>query len=290
MIGSNDSKNGLNFDQTNSIAQTLAEEVKKRFSVDPKQVSLCGFSGGAKVALVAGMNMQGISSIVYCGAGLPAQQISALPPGLGFVGVRDLNYTEVIETDEALQAKKNPHSIVQWNGKHEWPDSVSFQDAFYWIRFRAMENKTEPMDRELVNEFKKKNSKVQQNILDEWWRLKKMISFLNGIDDVSQYISTEEALIKKKEFAIANEKLKNDMDKERQMKQNYYDAVEQKDISWWKTEIERLRKEKGAMAAMDQRLLGYISLMCYSLSNSVIKLGNAVAAEKILTIYKLSEP
>jgi len=78
--------------------------------------SLCGFSGGAKVALVAGMNEQGIFLHCLLRSRIAPQQISALPPALGFAGVRDLNYTEVIETDEALQEKE----IFSLNSKVEW--------------------------------------------------------------------------------------------------------------------------------------------------------------------------
>jgi len=54
-----------------------------------------------------------------------------------------------------------------------------FRMLFIGLSFRAMENKTVPVDHELVNDFRKINSITEDkrdkllDPLDVWWRLKK---------------------------------------------------------------------------------------------------------------------
>ncbi len=68
LIGSNSSKNGLQMDAINHIANQLIEETKSRFSVDLKNFTLCGHSGGAKIALMIGAANRNITSVIYSGA------------------------------------------------------------------------------------------------------------------------------------------------------------------------------------------------------------------------------
>ena len=87
LMGSNNSKNGLQFDQTNAIANSLIAEAGAGFSSDQKRIALAGFSGGSKVAMVAASNHPELESVVYCGAAIPFETIQQLPPALGFAGV-----------------------------------------------------------------------------------------------------------------------------------------------------------------------------------------------------------
>jgi hypothetical protein len=237
------------------------------------------------------MNATGIKTVIYCGAGLPAgqfvQNTATIPPALGFAGVRDLNYTELIECDEALQQKNSPHCLVEWNGKHEWPDSLTFEEAFYWMEFRGLGKASSPQH---VQAFLQANSQVQKNTMEEWKRLKKLIAFLNGVTDVSKYISAHEALIKSKPFLDAIQKVKGEFAEETSRKQQYVRDIDEKDLTWWKGEVSRMQNVKGEKGVMNQRLLAYISLACYGLTNSAIKQGDKQAAEKILAIYQLVDP
>ena len=64
-----------------------------------------------------------------------------------------MNYTDVVLSAAELDAKKINHSLIEWKGKHEWPDSVVFEKAFYWCSFNAMRNKTIPVNKELVQNY-----------------------------------------------------------------------------------------------------------------------------------------
>lgn len=286
LMGSNDSKNGVTFDETNLIVQVLAAEAAERLNVDAKQISLAGFSGGAKVALVAASQPSSLLSIIYCGAGLP-QLPPQLPPAMAIAGLKDMNYTEVIQTDQQFENNHLRHALIEWNGKHEWSDSSTFENTFYWIRFRAMENKMQTVDESLVQDFIRQNSKPAPDPLREEMRLKKFIGFLNGVADISGYTSALSSLTKQKKYLIAREKQQSDVELESRMKQNYLECISLKDPLWWRDEVNHLRSSKSN--AMNDRILGYISLACYSYSNNALKQRDLSSAEKYLAIYALAD-
>lgn len=282
MIGSNDSRNGVTFDQTNLIVQSLVNEALQRFHPDGRLVSLAGFSGGAKVTLVAAAQINSLLSIVYCSAGLP--QIPAqLPPALGITGLKDMNYTEVVNTDRQFEDDKVSHALVEWNGKHEWCDTSTFENAFYWMNFRAMEKKIISVDTKLVTEFTRHNSHVLSNPLQEEMRFQKLVSFLNGTADVSEYQSKLSQLRKSKSFSAALDKQQHDLATESRMKENYIQCMDLNDLNWWHEETNKLKNSKSTPS--NDRILGYISLACYSYSNKALKQHDLARAERYLGIY-----
>ncbi len=294
LMGSNNSKNGLQFEQTNAIANNLLNEAASRYSVDQKRISFVGFSGGAKVALMNAASQTGLSSVIYCGATIPFDNIQQLPPALGFAGEGDLNYTEVMASGSTLTEKKIVHVIIEWKGKHEWPDSVSFEDAFFWCGFNAMRNKTVPVDQQLIRQYLGKKNKLlagNQNVLVQYNIYNQMIAFLKDLAAVSFYQLKIDAIVKTNSFRKEIQRKQNILQTESNLKQNYVQCFESKDENWWRSEIARMRKIKtGDQEKMYQRLLGYLSLASYSYSNNAIKQNNFPAARQFLAIYKLSDP
>jgi len=282
LMGSNDSKNGMQFNETTFILQSLYNEASQRIHADARQVSIAGFSGGAKATLVAATEIPPLLSIIYCSAGIP-ELPQQLPPALGITGLKDMNYTEVIETDKQLEKKHLQHSLIEWNGKHEWCDSATFQNAFYWMLFRAIEKKAAPVDKDLVQNFIKQNSRTNPDPLKEELRLQKMVAFLNGVSYVNGYQSGLQALRQQKVFMTALEKQGSDLEMESRMKQNYIECIDLKDLTWWHQEASRLKL--ATSNAMNARILGYLSLACYSYSSNAMKQQNYNAASKYLSIY-----
>ena len=294
LIGSNNSKNGMQFDQTNDIANKLIKEAAAMYSIDSKRISLAGFSGGSKVALVAAANHPELLSVIYCGAAIAFGDMKQLPAALGYAGEGDMNYSEVISSGSSLSEKMIEHFVIEWKGKHEWPDSLSFEDAFYWNSFIAMRNKLIVPSNELINQFLQRKMTLlirSQSILAQCNLYSQVITFLDGLADVKGYQQKMAALMKtdsfKKDFLIKQDLLQA----ESNMKENYLQCFEMKDESWWKDEITRMRNVKASdQEIMYKRLLGYLSLASYSYSNNAIKQNNFSAAQKFLSIYKLSDP
>ena len=233
LIGSNDSKNGMDMNATFEMANELIGEAKNVFSIDTNKIMLCGFSGGAKVALNAASQMNNISKVVYCGAALPIQNCNHPLQMLGFAGLKDMNYSEVVSFSMSNFPSFVKNYCVDWNGKHEWADEKTFEQAFYFLN-----NETEKLN---------------------------LIS-------------------------LTDDKIKM-LEQEQNTHQAYISSFQTEDMNFWEKEISRLNQQKAKdKTGLDERLLGYISLACYSYSNQMLQQNQLNDAEKILMIYKMADP
>ena len=68
-IGSNNSKNGNDWNVTQTIIQTLLSDAQNRLPIDTNRMYTCGFSGGAKVASYAALHNSKIKEVLAAGAG-----------------------------------------------------------------------------------------------------------------------------------------------------------------------------------------------------------------------------
>lgn len=230
LMGSNSSKNDLDFSTTTAIANHLVAEAKTRFRVNAGDITLAGFSGGAKVALVAAAANADVKNVVYCGAATPVQIAHALTL-IGFAGTSDMNYTDVVAFDTELKNLNAPHYLIEWEGKHEFPTAKIFKDVFLFIT----------------------------------------------TGNIPEY--------EKKQVTVSREKLAQ----EQSAKQQLIAAFQSQNLDWWKSQIQQMEKAK-KQDVMYSRLLGFISLACYSLSRQTLQQNNLTAAEKILAIYRLADP
>lgn len=182
LMGSNTSKNGVAFEITNVLASNLIGEAYNRFSVDQNKICLCGFSGGAKVALQSGSTNPLIKTIIYSGSKIeltPNHPITVL----GIAGTNDMNYTDLVSFDWDLSKTPIKHYLIEWNGKHEFPSAEVFNDAFEFLNTGSIPNydkKKVTTTKEKVEEEQniKKTyvAEIQSKDLD-WW--KKEIADLN---------------------------------------------------------------------------------------------------------------
>jgi dienelactone hydrolase len=231
LIGSNVSKNGMSVEQTNAVVNNLIADIKARFVINEKQIALCGFSGGAKVALLNAADNEDISSVIYCGAAIELPPTAGNFSLLGFAGKRDMNYTDVIIFDQSQNTSERKHCLIEHEGKHEWVDENTFENAFLFLENKADANKCFRLSRDMEGRL--------------------------GLEHSS--------------------------------KQVYSQALQTKDLSWWKTEIAKLNAKK-KNDLMCERLLGFISLACYSYTNNALQQNDLLVAEHLLAIYALADP
>lgn len=230
LMGSNISKNGMPLQQAQYAADNLVNEATSRFKVNQRKITMCGFSGGAKVALAAAAANNSVTSVVYCGAALPVNPTHPLE-FVGFAGTRDMNYADVVAFNETLKNTTQIHYLVEWDGKHEFPNAAVFKDAFDFL----------------------------------------------STGSISDYANKQQTISSLKLAA------------EQTRKQELIQAFQIQDLNWWKQEIALLNSKK-AKDPMYERLLGFVSLACYSYSNQLLQQNNLPAAEKILAIYALADP
>ncbi len=89
----------------------------------------------------------------------------------------------------------------------------------------------------------------------------------------------------KKKITITPEQLKREQDK----KNEYIQSFQKRDLAWWKNEVATLNAHKKS-DIMNERLLGYLSLACYSIGGGQLEQNKLDIAEKILSVYKLADP
>ncbi|MGB3076918.1 MAG: hypothetical protein WBB36_16450, partial [Chitinophagales bacterium] len=294
LIGSNNAKNGLTLSQTNTIIATLLNDSKYRISIDEQRISLAGFSGGAKVALSYASDQNEISNVIYAGAAVALQHPNPGLVLLGFAGVNDMNYTDLLTFDQSLAAHNLTHYLIEWNGKHEWPDAATFQHAFYWITFNSMRSHLQEPDKEIIKEYKHQHEKAMQIStapIAKAMLLNEALNFLHGISSTELYSQQLTTIGKNKTYQEEIIGKQQAVQKEQALKQEYYSAFSQKDLKWWNQEIARMNSISDPVSKpMYQRLLGFISLACYSISGNAIHQNQWETAKKILAVYRLADP
>jgi hypothetical protein len=228
LLASANAKNGLPLEESVQYASHLLSYAQQHYSLNNDKIFVAGFSGGAKVAMAFASENSLIDGVIYCGAAIPVSFQSSVTL-LGFAGIKDMNYADVIDFDKQL--KTNKHYLVEWKGIHAWPDTLVFSDAFDIIQNGEVKN------------FAQKK------------------------------ITTSDAVLKQ----------------EQNIKQQLLIALQQKDAKWWNVCITDFNQQKKSNM-MYERLLGFVSLACYSYVNQAIQQANKVEAQRIMQIYRSADP
>lgn len=285
LVGSNQSKNGTSFEQTRLIAKALISKILNEFPGKKKRIYFSGFSGGAKVAIDAGMAEPSVKAVVYTGA--PWKVEAVTKPVLGFAGTGDMNYADLLAFDQTIPSQIS-HFLVEWEGKHAWPDSVVFEDAMVWISIREnlqFFDGQKYIDQNSKPALKEKDVKAQVRLLSKL----NFFASEGRLNNPSKAVL--DTLMTSPGYQKAMALRKNEQAKELELKLMYNQAFIEKNQDWWKVEIEKLRQPASAeTAALNHRLLGYFSLAAYSYSNQVLASNQLELAGKILEIYHLSDP
>ena len=301
LIGSNDSKNGMQSEALMNIATHLMQEVQKRFSINTSRQYVAGFSGGARVAGMAAMQTQGIAGVIACSASINTNNQNNLPfCFVGIAGKEDFNMNELVTQNKQLDQSSTPHHLLFFNGKHEWCPLATMKDGFLFLETVAMRNKIIPVNTTLLNNFKsveEKNAKQLQSanhLTEAANTYQKLIHYLVQLQDVKSYEQKLAFLQQNKSFQITRAKEDQLLAEENQLRQTYMSAFG-KEIPWWKNEIGKMneeikKNETNDRAFMLQRVLGSLSLASYMQANSSLNANQLEKANYILQIYCLVDP
>jgi len=82
--------------------------------------------------------------------------------------------------------------------------------------------------------------------------------------------------------------------KEVSLRSEFIRAIEQRDLDWWRSEVENIRKtitnEDLEVALVSERLLNYISMASYMLTKTDLDDGKLDEAYKKIQIYQMVDP
>jgi dienelactone hydrolase len=302
LIGSNNSKNGNDFSTAEDIWSYLFADTKARLNIDTSQIYVCGFSGGAKVAGEIALNHGEVKGVIANSAALP----DGTPAGdfnftfTGIAGDGDMNMTDVVAFTNELSSTKTFHRMIMFEGKHEWCPEATMDIAFQGLVFDEMRSKAIALDNDFI---KKYISETEKNIkayvaannylkADEECKLA-----ANMLADLTK----EADAFKEKATSFSSnptyqKQLKQQQDLfaiEENTKASYQQQFQTGDINYWTKTIQDLNtkaKTKTDEGAMYNRLLAYLSLAFYSISNQLINANQNEQAAHFVALYQLADP
>jgi hypothetical protein len=305
LAGSNNSKNGMSWEQNHPQIKIFMEDVRTRLNIDAKRVYTCGFSGGSRVACSIAIFDGGINCVIGMGAGLPnlSEPIHNKFDYIGFAGNEDFNMNEMIGLTSSMDKSPIRHQLIIFNGKHEWAPADVAEDAFVWIQANAMKDGLISKNDTLIrNYIQKVDAKIKYDegaglFEDENILSCKLVNYFDGLADVSRYVKFKDQYSNSKERKEFME-LKDKIVKEEMGRQeNYRNSFVLKDLAWWTSEISKLKKaaktnnsSETERVLMNKRLLGYLSLVAYMNANSAFESRQYELMEKFLKIYQMADP
>ena len=301
-VGSNNSKNGNDWSLTGTIWNRLAEDVTHRCKIDNRRIYLCGFSGGAKVAgWVAIQHPAGVCGVIAGGAGLP-DGVSAGNFPFSFTalaGEGDMNLTELVAITGEFDRTRTRHRIIVFDGKHEWAPLAVMDQAFAGWQLEAMHDGQIPKDPLFINRVVTagKNRLEAATRADRLIRAEQecgvAISFLDGLTGETAWFKQKAAAFAANpQYQKQRQTQEALLNREQAIKADYMQHFQQGDQRYWQQTIKDLATRAATPTperGMDQRLLAYLSLAFYSISNQLINGNDNNGARHFVELYKLAD-
>lgn len=301
LLGSNDLRNGLSAAQTEKIVRTLISEVRTEYPINDKRIYLSGFSGGAKIAAMYGFNIPEIHGVAACGGSvLPNTKLDSTFCYVSLVGNCDFNYLDMQQTLATLDNMNQPFTSVIFDGKHEWPSAKIYETVFRAFDINAMHFGLMPTNVDWLKQVYNEMSDAVARYMSEGQFTKaseilmRIESWYGNIDGDIRLSTYAKNLNENPAFASQVKKIQELSIKEIRLRGQFISSVENRDLDWWKTEVENFRRSIAnpdqQVSITSKRLMAYLSMMTYSLANNDIISNDAEKAYKKLKIYELVDP
>jgi dienelactone hydrolase len=302
LAGSNNLKNGLA--TADYSLKILLGELRTRYPVDPEQIYLAGFSGGARIALSLAMSSPEFRGVIACGAGAQGADLSRMPGKTaiyGLAGDGDFNYQEV----EQLPGQPVPQGVQIFarifHGTHAWPPASEMYRAMTWMQLDAMRNRLIEKDEDIIGRCKKQLMDSaywcgkQQDPLAALKLYQLGISSLDGLISVRTFRKAETEILNSDAWSQYKKEEQRISTLENTAREEYASAIMEKDTAWWRKEVNSLEKYRHsqaspALTAMYNRLFGFMSIMAYTYSSRSIQAADWVAARRFVDIYGIIDP
>ena len=190
LVCSNNSKNGIL--KTNlDIANRLFDYVLNNYKIDQDKMYLAGFSGGSRLASTIALQTNAFYGVIACGAGISAVDKYILPSNkfryAGFVGKKDMNYSEMLENKIWLENNGFPTELYISNNKHIWPSEEEILTAFDWFEIEKL-NSDKEKNTDLIQEYKTKYLNVVDKLIAE----DKLEFAVLELERIKKYFSKDE--------------------------------------------------------------------------------------------------
>lgn len=301
IAGSNNSRNGLQtLDHTLDV---LVNDVQQNYPINPNRQYAAGFSGGGRVSVMLATKYN-IKGIITCGAGMSGfnpQTSSSKFDIYAIAGREDFNHDEVMAIQEQFANTDWRFITTAFDGGHNWPSDYLLSKAVLWFQLNGMKDNLIPKDEDLQEQTLDSMKSSIDYHLKEGSYIEAYNECRNGISTFNGLLSTKK--LEKKLEAIQtqdgyiNETQRNEQFKlmEAQLKNQYIQSFNTKDIDWWKKELPEIvnkTKTSGDLQTrqMYSRIKGFLGIVCYSFTAKNINENNIELANKCIVIYETLEP
>lgn len=305
IAGSNNSQNGMQWPEAQAIALRLITDTRSRLAIDPQRMYAMGFSGGARVANALTLSNAAIAGVICCGAANPMfQPVDARSnyTFFGIAGTADFNYTEMHKYDLVELAGHNvKHTIITFDGKHEWPDAAVMENAFVWEELDNMRHNLGAKNDAMIQPALKTATEQLKQLLKEnkeyeaYQLCRRTINFYENLGDLTFFFDTYKKL---KTSTAVDQQMRTEEAmwlKEEKVKGAYMDDLQSQNYDWWQKEVStinqkiKISKDKDDVN-MQKRILNFLSLACYMQTNGLLKQNNIPGANYWDKMYVLIDP
>ena len=297
LVASNLVRNG--FAGYEGAIQTLVDDVRRKYPAG-NTVFMTGFSGGARMALGYAM-AHPVNGLIVCGAlAGPDELIAVHCPVISISGMDDFNFMETAQYLFQEQSTPANLKIELTNASHDWPDSLMLANALGFLRLSCQASGLPAPSKSALRLF----CNVQQIRIDsliqqkDWLKaalVARNMASTKPFNDDNAFASTYDELKVNPDYISQLNKLKTNLNFERNVRQPYLEAFQTKDTLWWRNEInlaeEKIRMEQDPFTkATYLRIKGFWGIASYSLCNQAILQHNAAVLNRLLPIYHMLEP
>ena len=303
LVGSNNSQNGLQWNEIQKIVNALFNDTFQKLSINKKRVYTSGLSGGARIANYLALSYKGIAGVISCSAGF--QLNNHVPKAkfnfIGIAGNQDFNFLELLNLNNELNNTDINHNLFIFNGIHEWPAAETFEEAVICLQLYDMKNGIIPTDNDFIKDklsfFGNKIEKIEKNQtkIEVYNLYKNIIAGFKGIYDVSEYENKIMELTNSVVFKKQLKEYTNIINEEIKLRGFFTKSFNNKDVLWWKKNIQSINNKiklnkNYHKTNMYNRVLSFLSISAFMNSSNAIKSNNKKLAEKYLSIYEMVDP
>lgn len=175
-VGSNATKNGMQWAELSTAASQLFADTKHKLKINQQKIFTCGFSGGARIASNLALQDNSIAAVISCSAGLPAQA-SQLRNNLIFVGIagkEDMNLSEIYDAGEALKNSEIKYLIKYFDGPHEWPPLETMSEAIQFCLAPVAVKNENTISKKIIETEKQQKQFYSEAFVKNdfnWWKI-----------------------------------------------------------------------------------------------------------------------
>jgi predicted esterase len=285
-----------NYEGFEASLKNLHNDLIEKYPVDPQNVIVAGFSGGARMAFYYGLR-NAVHGIIMFGAGpgklagnSPVTQIYAV------TGTRDFNF---IEQYRPLFYELRSASYVNdyFTGTHEWPPERYILEAVVFC-LRNGPQPCQALSRELSDEFLDESDSLRNadDLLFAGKALEKAWYFSTGTRQQKRLSLKIDAFKLSPDWIACRQKIETFLKSETSMKRMYMENLADPDTAWWSNEVNSLNTRTEVCSDPVEkdyyfRLKGFLGIYLYTRIKTVLqKKESGDLIDRLIWIYEQVEP